>query len=176
MQPSLPNALSIARVPLGLAVAGCILTGWWPGAALAFTLAVLSDLADGPLARRRGVASPLGGLLDHGADATCVVTILAAFAWIGAIPWLLPPLVAAAFVQYALDSGAQDGHALRASFLGRWNGIGYFVLAGALVGTSWMVPGWLAPLRVLAWLLTLSTVASMLDRWWAGGRMGRKEQ
>ena len=43
-------------------------------------------------------------------------------------PLVLPGLVAAAFVQYTLDSRALAGQRLRASALGRWNGIAYFVL------------------------------------------------
>ncbi len=171
MRLSLANGLSISRVPLGLAVAGCVLVGWWPGAAVAFAVAVFTDLVDGPLARRNGRASVAGGLVDHGSDAACVVTMLASFAWVGDVPWLLPPLIAAAFAQYVLDSGAHGGRALSASFLGRWNGIGYFVLAGALVFASWAAPGLLPALHVLAWMLTASTAASMLDRWLARRRV-----
>ena len=93
-------------------------------------LAVVTDLLDGRVARRYGEVSPLGGLLDHATDATFVSIGLAALAWQGVVPGPLPVLVAAAFIQYTLDSRALQGSALRASALGRANGIAYFVILG----------------------------------------------
>jgi phosphatidylglycerophosphate synthase len=160
------NALTLARAacapPLALSIAG----GHDLAAAGLFAFAVASDLADGRLARRWGEVSPLGGLLDHASDALCVTAGLGALAHSGEIPLALPWLVAAAFLQYVFDSRAAGGRELRASPLGRWNGIAYFVLVGVPVvrdaaGLAW--PG--TPLvRALAWLLVASTLASMGDR------------
>ncbi|MEO2237489.1 MAG: CDP-alcohol phosphatidyltransferase family protein, partial [Candidatus Poseidoniia archaeon] len=102
-----------------------------------FVLAVATDLVDGPVARRYGETSALGGLLDHASDATFVALGCLAVALRGELPWILSPLIAAAFVQYVLDSRTpvrsappRASWALRASSLGRWNGIGYFVALG----------------------------------------------
>jgi phosphatidylglycerophosphate synthase len=162
----LPNALSALRLLSAPLMAFAVATGR-PGLAFGlFAYAVLSDIADGRLARRLGHATPLGGLLDHGADAAFVVSTLAALAWRGVLPALLPLLVAAAFAQYALDSHVGADRPLRASRLGRWNGIAYYVLAGTAVvrdglGLRWPPDSWLA---ALGWLLVTSTLASMVSR------------
>lgn len=160
------NALTGLRLLAAPLCAVAIVEGAATGAVLFFALAVVTDLADGRLARRRGEESALGGLLDHATDATFVSLGLAALAYLGAVPVLLPILVALAFVQYMLDSKTLGGRPLRASWLGRWNGIAYFVLLGTPVirdalGLSW--PG-NAIVLVLGWVLALSTLASMLNR------------
>ncbi|MED5261819.1 MAG: CDP-alcohol phosphatidyltransferase family protein [Myxococcota bacterium] len=137
------------------------------GLALAFyAVGVVTDLADGPIARRRGEASRLGGLFDHATDAIFVSLGLFALSARGEIPLVLPGLVVLAFVQYAVDSRVQESRPLRASSLGRWNGIAYFVLLGVPLvrdglGISWPGPG---VVRFLAWALVASTLVSMIDR------------
>lgn len=160
------NALSAARAILAVPCAASAAAGQWATAALLFSLAVLTDLLDGPLARRLQQASTLGGLIDHATDAAFVAVLLAALWYTGYLTWLLPVLVAASFLQYAIDSRALQGQRLRSSWLGRANGIGYFVLAGAIVyrnalGLNW--PGE-ALIDAAGWLLVLCTLTSMVDR------------
>lgn len=160
------NALTLLRLIAIGPTAWAIVSGQWQLAALLFTLAALTDLADGPLARRYGHASPIGGLFDHGTDALFVSITLGALAAAGYINPYLSVLVALAFIQYMFDSKALAGAELRTSILGRNNGIAYFVMVGVPVirealGLSWPPPGWIA---TLAWLLVLSTAVSMLDR------------
>ena len=146
--------------------AWAIASGRWSLAAGIFVLAIVTDLADGPVARRFDHASPLGGLLDHATDALFVSLNLAALAWIGMINAWLPPLIVLAFIQYMLDSRALAGAVLRTSRLGKLNGIAYFVLLGMPVisnalSWSWPPDSWIA---ALAWLLTATTLASMAER------------
>ena len=160
------NALTLARAASAPALAFAITSGHALGAAGLFAFAVASDLADGRIARRRGEASPFGGLLDHASDALCVTAGLGALAHVGEVPLVLPWLVAAAFLQYVFDSRAAGSRALRASPLGRWNGIAYFVLLGTplvrdVLGLGWPAP---APVRALGWGLVASTLLSMADR------------
>jgi phosphatidylglycerophosphate synthase len=139
-------------------------------AALAlFVWAVATDFADGSIARRQGQASSLGGLLDHSTDAFFCSVGLGALAWVGVVPVALPCLVAAAFLQYMLDSRSIAGQPLRASFLGRWNGISYFVMVGIPVVRDALGIGWPGAGLVMAigWALVASTVVSMADRAWA---------
>lgn len=160
------NLLTLSRLCLAIPCALAILGGAWLLAASLFALAVLSDLLDGPLARRFEQATPLGGLIDHATDAWFVTIVLAALACNGPLPWLLPVLVVAAFCQYMLDSRALQGQQLRASWLGRLNGIGYFVIAGAPILHRLIDPDWPADRLwvTLAWLLVLSTLVSMANR------------
>lgn len=131
-----------------------------------FWSAVITDLVDGRVARWRGEASRLGGVLDHTTDALFVASGLAALAWQGVVPLPLPPLVLLAFVQYALDSQVIAGRRLRTSLLGRWNGIAYYVMLGVPVVRDALVLGWPPAWLVstLGWTLVVSTGLSMLDR------------
>jgi phosphatidylglycerophosphate synthase len=168
------NALTALRLLAAPALAAAVGAGA-PGIALAlFVFAVATDLLDGRVARRFGESSPLGGFLDHLCDATFVATGLAAFARRGELPALLPWLVALAFLQYTLDSralAAARGEAggappLRASALGRWNGIAYFALLGIPVVRDGLALGWPSAGAVYAAgvLLVASTLVSMADR------------
>jgi phosphatidylglycerophosphate synthase len=160
------NTLSLSRLLLALLCGGAILENRWPTALLFFAIAIATDLIDGPVARRRGQVSPTGGFLDHVSDATFVSVCLATIAFLGLVPGLLPALVVLAFIQYALDSRVLQGHALRASALGRYNGIAYFVVLGIPVvrnglGLTFPSDG---VVWILAWGVVLSTVVSMLER------------
>ncbi|NWG45631.1 MAG: CDP-alcohol phosphatidyltransferase family protein [Alphaproteobacteria bacterium] len=163
---TLPNLVTLVRPVLAVPTALAILTDRPLLAAGLFALAVASDLSDGVLARRLGQVSVFGGVFDHASDCFYVTATLIALAIGGEVPAVLPPLVVAAFLQYTIDSRAHRGRALRASRLGRWNGILYFVLAGVPIvreaaGLAVPAAGLVA---IAGWALVLSTLASMLDR------------
>jgi cardiolipin synthase len=160
------NLLTLLRIVSIVPCAWAILNDHWGTASALFTVAVITDLLDGPLARRYGHDSALGGLLDHATDAAFVAITLGALAFIGYGNTLLPGLIVAAFIQYALDSRVLAGHQLKTSWLGKNNGIVYFVLVGVPVirnglGLSWPADIWI---DVLGWLLVITTLTSMLDR------------
>jgi phosphatidylglycerophosphate synthase len=160
------NALTASRLVFGpLLVLALIERAVWPAFAW-FWLAVGSDLLDGRVARRYGEASALGGFLDHVTDAAFVSLGLAALALRGEAPALLPGAVALAFLQYTLDSRVIRGSAVRASALGRWNGIAYFVPIGTVVVRDALGLAWPAPqvVRWLGWALFVTTLLSMADR------------
>ena len=169
------NALSVLRLLITLPCAYMIVHGLWGLATPLFAIAVVTDVFDGIVARRRGEASTLGGLLDHSIDALFVTTTLAALTIIQLVPALLPPLVMASFVQYVWDSKALSGAPLRASALGRWNGIGYYVLVGIAVVTHALMIDWPTTelITSLGWLLVASTLTSMGDRGYALWRIRR---
>lgn len=160
------NALTAVRALAALPCAWMVTTGHWPGAALLFSLAVLTDLLDGPLARRMNQSSPLGGLIDHATDAAFVTSALLALWLAGYVHWLLPLLVAAAFAQYVFDSRALRGQRLRGNRLGRANGIGYFVVAAMPVYRNAFDLPWPpdAAIAAASWVLIASTLMSMTLR------------
>jgi len=169
------NALTLARLALVPVLGAAILHGEPRLAGALLALAVASDFADGAIARRLDQATPLGGLLDHAVDATLCVVGLAAWACRGEVPAALAPMVAAAFTQYVLDSRALAGRPLRASAIGRWNGIAYYVLVAVPVyrdalGLAWPDAGWV---RAAGWALVATTALSMADRLLALGRARR---
>jgi phosphatidylglycerophosphate synthase len=164
------NALTLLRLLAVPALVIAVIGHHALIAGLLFALAVATDLADGWVARRYGEATPLGGLADHGVDALFVTAGCAAWAARGELPVWLPCAIALAFTQYALDS--RSAPRLRASSLGRWNGIAYFVAVGIptvrdALGIGWPPAGLV---RAIGWLLLASTLVSMADRLMAARR------
>ena len=160
------NLLTLARLACVPLCVCSVLDEQWVTAALIFTFAVATDFADGPLARHYHHASPLGGLFDHATDALFVAANLAVLAYSGYINAWLPILVAAAFVQYTLDSRALAGSSLRTSWLGKNNGVAYYVLVGIPIirnafELSWPRDTWIS---AIGWLLLLTTLLSMGER------------
>ena len=163
---TLSNGLTSLRLVAAPVFYWLIVNRMWSAACLLFWLAVLSDFVDGRLARSRGESSAFGGLLDHSSDATFVTLGQIALVVGGRLPAVLPVLVVAAFLQYVFDSRILAGRALRASFIGRWNGIFYFVPIGVVVTREWL--GLASPpdewVFLLGWALVASTSISMADR------------
>lgn len=86
---TLPNVLSVIRlvgvpVYLWLLVVGEL--GW---AGLLLVLSGFTDYLDGKIARRYGLVSRLGQLLDPVADRLYIATTLLSLAWFDVIPWWL---------------------------------------------------------------------------------------
>lgn len=160
------NLLTVLRLASAGPCAYAVVVGSWRWAAALFTVAAITDLLDGPVARRYNHASNLGGLLDHATDALFVVVALGALAHLEYLPWLLPCLVTAAFIQYTVDSEALAGSKLRTSWLGRNNGVAYYVVVGIPVIRNALELTWPDDVWIerLAWLLIITTVVSMFDR------------
>jgi CDP-diacylglycerol--glycerol-3-phosphate 3-phosphatidyltransferase len=134
-------------------------------ALITYIVALATDFADGPIARRLGTVSAIGGTFDHTVDFLFVTSGLFAGASRGVFPWILPALIVAAFAQYFIDSyWIHRNGRLRKSKLGRYNGILYFVpLCMAILiqlGAHVLQP----LLTVLVWALVASTIVSMGQR------------
>lgn len=133
-------------------------------------LAIASDSLDGLVARGMRTASATGQVFDHATDCLLVTSGLAGAAMAGAITPILPALIPLAFGQYVVDSYVRHRQRqLRASALGRWNGILYFVPLVLVAAARLPVPHGMAgglslAAGALAYVLAASTVVSMLDR------------
>lgn len=156
----LPTALAFARP--GLVMPAILLTF--------IVVAIVTDILDGRIARNRGTASSAGQLFDHTTDFLFVTSGLAGAAYSGLVtPWL-PPLIVVAFAQYVLDSRfLHKQKQLRMSFIGRWNGILYFVPLVVLALARLEFLAGLAELLTTlaawcAWGLLVSTLVSIMDR------------
>jgi CDP-diacylglycerol--glycerol-3-phosphate 3-phosphatidyltransferase len=172
------NALTFARLLLALPFSLLMLRHDREAASLAALVlgaAIVTDVLDGHIARRRGIASSWGRLFDHATDCLFVTAGLAAGATRGAFPWVLPVLVVTAFGQYVVDSyWLHRQRALRPSALGRWNGMLYFApLAGDVLARAGL--GFIGPVvTAVAWALVVSTIVSMGERLWALTRVSRR--
>ena len=162
----LPNLLSLSRVGLAIIMAWNVYhSNWYISVAILWT-AIFTDLLDGYQARKKNLTSAIGGLIDHGSDAFFVTFTIAALTHHEWAPVMLVCIIPAAFIQYMLDSKALAGQPLKASSLGKYNGISYFVFAGfpvmqlalgiTLIPFDWFV--W------IGWGLVVTSAISMVDR------------
>jgi phosphatidylglycerophosphate synthase len=132
----IPNALSAARfagAAAWIALASSGYTGRLAYAALAIGAAA-TDIIDGRIARRLGVAGDAGRWLDGVADVTFVLAALTCEASARAIPFYIPVLIAISFAQYAIDSVVLSKSTAGPvkSRLGHWGGIVNYALVIAL--------------------------------------------
>lgn len=107
-------------------------------AALLYTLVATTDYVDGRLARRLGVSSRRGRILDHTADIVFLLSALLTYTALGLVPWWVPGSIAASFTIYIVDSAKRPGAPtgalqLRSSRLGHVGGVLNYALVGCLV-------------------------------------------
>lgn len=169
------NAVTLVRV---LAMPAFVWAVWRVEAvgpsslpALLFFLAVGSDLADGPVARRLGVASGAGRFVDHIADISFLTTALGAYSSVGIVPWWVPAAVVGSFLFYVADSWWQSGldqpRGLIGSRIGHVAGIFNYALVGVVAcnesaGLHWLPPGLVWTLFALVPLYSAAAVVSRL--------------
>src|ERR1700683_1957913 len=162
------NALTAVRLLLVIPFALLMARADARSAAFAlavWSIALLTDFLDGPIARRKGTVTALSGTFDHDSGILFVTSGIFSGDTRGSFPWILPILITAAFAQYVLDSYWIHRHTrLRGSKLGRYNGMLYFVptCMDILIRMGLM---FLQPLlTILVWLLVVSTLVSMGQR------------
>ncbi|MDY6790269.1 MAG: CDP-diacylglycerol--glycerol-3-phosphate 3-phosphatidyltransferase [Thermodesulfobacteriota bacterium] len=160
-----PNSLTLFRI---LAVPVIVILLLFPNrlltfvAAIIFSAAAITDYLDGYLARRRGLVTDLGKVMDPVADkllVSCSFIMLASLHWIPA--WIVCIIIGREIAVTGLRNIiAEKGEDISASWLGKYktgfqiaaiiplifhypyfginlNAIGYFFLIGALVFTVW---------------------------------------
>ncbi|HSY54686.1 MAG TPA: CDP-diacylglycerol--glycerol-3-phosphate 3-phosphatidyltransferase [Opitutaceae bacterium] len=91
---NLPNILTISRIPLMFAIVGLMQCHWQWAATLAFVLFIagaVSDWLDGYIARKRGLVSNFGKLMDALTDKIFVLGLMISFVDTDALPvfWVL---------------------------------------------------------------------------------------
>ena len=160
-----PNSLTLFRI---MAVPVIVILLLFPNrlctflAAIIFSAAAITDYLDGYLARRRGLVTDLGKVMDPVADkllVSCAFIMLASLHWIPA--WLVCIIIGREIAVTGLRNIiAEKGEDISASWLGKYktgfqiasiipltfnhkhfginlHAIGYFFLIGALVFTVW---------------------------------------
>lgn len=101
-QHNLPNGLSFLRALIGMGLPFLILipsTSWHVVAVVLFILGAWTDYWDGWIARRQGLVSSFGKILDPTSDKILILCPLATFAALGFYsPWWLVPIFVREFV------------------------------------------------------------------------------
>jgi CDP-diacylglycerol--glycerol-3-phosphate 3-phosphatidyltransferase len=111
---NLPNQLTFARFVLALVLFGLISLEWWGCCLGVFLVAAFTDWLDGYLARKQGLSTTLGRLLDPLVD-----KVLMGGAYIfllplgrergGLLPWMVTVVVARELVITGLRSYVEQG-------------------------------------------------------------------
>ena len=134
------------------------------------TVGILTDYFDGIVARATNMVSAKRQLFDHCTDFFFVAAGLTGAANTGLVSPILPLLITIAFSQYVLDSYFLfNQKQLRMSFLGRWNGIFYFlplimISVSRLESVAEIQENIESIVALVNYLLIVSTVASIIDR------------
>ncbi|MCK4594288.1 CDP-diacylglycerol--glycerol-3-phosphate 3-phosphatidyltransferase [bacterium] len=87
---TLPNKLTLLRIALTPLFVAAVLVGHfftYLAALLILTLAAITDLIDGRIARKTGTRSAFGEFADPFADKLFVITALVSFIVVDAVPW-----------------------------------------------------------------------------------------
>ncbi len=154
-----------------------------PGRVIAFVLFVLAavtDLFDGMLARKQGLVSNFGKLVDPIADKLLVLSLFAAFVQLGRISTYVIVLIAAR--EFAVTGirmvGVEHGLVIAASWFGKVKAVFQFITIGALmfepILVQWIDPSlpfigysspWTIPGDILVAVTVLLTALSGFDYW-----------
>lgn len=122
---NLPNAITLSRLVLtGVFVAGTSFAspaGHWV-ALVSFVIAAISDFLDGYLARKLGLVTPMGKLLDPLADKVLVCSAFVYLSAGGFCPvWVTVVILAREFLVTGLRQIAVEaGQVMAADRLGKW--------------------------------------------------------
>ncbi|MGE9267341.1 MAG: CDP-diacylglycerol--glycerol-3-phosphate 3-phosphatidyltransferase [Verrucomicrobiales bacterium] len=122
---NLPNQITCARLVLTAIFVAAASWGGFGGylvALLAFILAAVSDWLDGYLARKLGLVTSLGKLLDPLADKILVTSAFVFFSARGLCPvWITAVIIAREFLVTGLRQIAvEKGEVIAADQLGKW--------------------------------------------------------
>ena len=176
----IPNALTVARLPLAAATFGCWAVGpdpmlSWLGLA-AFLLAALTDALDGHLARPWNVESLVGRILDPFADKVLIlgtVVILAGPSWhneeLGSISGWTPVMAVLVLARELFVTSARaileaEGVDYRARAIGKWKMVLQSACLPAVVLMVTVMPEVAEKCATpMAWGVTVVTVLSGLD-------------
>jgi len=160
---NLPNAITLSRIPLMFVIVGLMYCDWAGSASLAFWLfiaAAVGDGIDGYLARKRGIVSNFGKLMDALTDKIMVLGLVIALVDKHEIPVLLALITlcrellvtgmrmvaASKGVIVAADAGGKSKTVTQLIALG-------FFLGAPMAGRDWA--------RLVPW--DLSTFASIVN-------------
>lgn len=162
---NLPNAITLSRLVLtAVFVAGTAMestVGHWI-ALVSFVIAAISDFVDGWLARKLGLVTPMGKLLDPLADKVLVCSAYVYLSARGFCPvWVTVLIIAREFLVTGLRQIAVEaGQVIAADRLGKWKtGLQLTFCITCLVWFAF------APITAENWFVTLIRYLSHPDGW-----------
>jgi CDP-diacylglycerol---glycerol-3-phosphate 3-phosphatidyltransferase len=164
---NLPNQLTIARVALSILLFICVSYDWFVPAFVLFVVAASTDWLDGYFARKYGLVTTLGRILDPFADKLIICgtfIFLAAEPASGIRPWMAVTVMGRELLVTALRSFLeQRGTDFSAEFSGKLKMLLQCLAAGASLFLLAFQPTWLVePVVWVAWAAVAMTIYSGL--------------
>ena len=192
-----PNILTTFRVAV-IPFLVILLSFEWPepyayaAALVIFVMSVISDIADGRIARERGLVTDFGKFMDPLADKMLVCSVLICFTWMDLLPaWLVIIVVTREFAISGLRAiAAEKNKVIAANVWGKlksqfqynaiitvlvilisgytmtWEGF-YFDVTGDIAFFQWF---FMIYSNLIIWLMVISTVLSLFtylrDNWY----------
>lgn len=165
---SVPNLLSLSRVPIGVAVFACIAYQQWPVALGLFILATITDWLDGWWARRFNQQSAVGRALDPLTDKflICGTFIYLQDANVGVLPWMVTAVVGREILITGVRGIVEaTGQKFGADWFGKLKTVLQCVVILAILGLQ-TLGGWEEPVvlatayRVLLYAMLFATLGS----------------
>ena len=164
---NLPNAITVARVALAPLVAALILSGKWREALTCFVAAGVSDGLDGRIARKYGIESAFGAMLDPIADKALMMLVTWSLTAMGVLPLWFAALVTARDVAIVIGAALthrRDGEGtrprIRPLFISKANTAAQIVVLGgalAAMAFGWRLDPWLTPTLIAAAALSVAS-------------------
>lgn len=187
---NLPNLLTLSRIPILFGVVGFLYLPFSGASSLAFVLFIigaLTDWADGYYARKQGLVSNFGKLMDALTDKVFMVGLFISLLVIGILPeWTLPLLLLILSREFLITGlrlvAASDGVVLSAEKSGKHKTVSQMVAAILLLSAvavradfSERLPlivgdvlHWCGlSFFVIATLLTVSSGAQYMVKYWS---------
>lgn len=187
---NLPNILTLSRIPILFGIAGLLylpFTGANTLAFLLFVLGALTDWADGYVARKQGIVSNFGKLMDALTDKVFMVGLFITLLTAGILPeWALPLLLLIVAREFLITGlrlvAASSGVVLAAEKSGKHKTVTQIVSAVLLLlavalreDFDGMIAPWLGDILhagglvffVVATLLTVSSGAQYMVKYWS---------
>lgn len=163
---NLPNKLTMARilaVPVFIVV---YMTGHNVAATVLFILASLTDMLDGQIARRRGLVTNFGKIMDPLADKILVYSAFICMVELGIMPgWMLVVILLREFLVSGLRTvAAADGTVIAAGKTGKLKTVLQMIAVPLLLLDNWpfeyiSVPGD----QIFLWASLIMTVVSGVE-------------
>jgi CDP-diacylglycerol--glycerol-3-phosphate 3-phosphatidyltransferase len=184
---TLPNLLTLSRIPLMFAIVALMYAGWTGAATVAFWLfigAAVSDWLDGAIARRRGIVSNFGKFMDALTDKVLVIGLMVAFVdqQVIPLPWVLITLCREFLVSGMRMVAAAKGVVVPADGGGKTKTVSQMIAIGCLLGAPMLeddVAVWIdLPVHTLAeWVHKVGLIGFVIGTFlavWSGYRYLRR--
>lgn len=168
----LPNAITIVRILCAPVFLWMLLADggadgalrWW--AAGLFIVAIATDGIDGHIARKHGIVTDLGKLLDPIADKALTGCAFVGLSILAELPWWVTILVLVREIGITVYRFAVvSDHVLAAAWMGKLKTVAQAVaLSLALLPLAHVVGGWIVWVNIVTmWVAVILTVASGID-------------